>query len=71
MKEEFGDPQRLVYVLVVCARFSELILMNAYLQVLAKGGGRLIYHERYLQGFSEGLFKLAVVYLQQLVNRKL
>lgn len=51
MKEEFGDPQRLGCVLVVCARFSELILMSVYLQVLAKGGGRLIYHERYLQRF--------------------
>lgn len=39
MKEEFGDPQRLGYVLVVCARFSELILMSAYSQVLARGVG--------------------------------
>ena len=39
MKEEFGDPQRLGYVLVVCARFSGLILMSAYLQVLARGVG--------------------------------
>ena len=37
MKEEFGDPQRLGYVLVVSARFSELILISAYLQVLARG----------------------------------
>ena len=39
MKEEFGDPQRLGYVLVVCTRFSELILISAYLQVLARGVG--------------------------------
>ena len=39
MKEEFGNPQRLGYVLVVCARFSELILIRAYLQVLARGVG--------------------------------
>ena len=39
MKEEFGDPQRLGYVLVVCVRFSGLILMSAYLQVLARGVG--------------------------------
>ena len=37
MKEEFGNPQRLGHVLVVCTRFSELILMSAYLQVLARG----------------------------------
>ena len=36
MKEEFGDPQSLGYVLVVCVRFSGLILMSAYLQVLTR-----------------------------------
>ena len=39
VKEEFGNPQRLGYVLVVCIRFSELILVSAYLQVLARGVG--------------------------------
>ena len=48
VKEEFGNPQRLGYVLVVCIRFSELILVSAYLQVLARGGGRVTYHEQYL-----------------------
>ena len=42
VKEEFGNPQRLGYVLVVCIRFSELILVSAYLQVLARGWARNI-----------------------------
>ena len=71
VKEKFGNPQRLGYVLVVCIRFSELILVSAYLQVLARGWARNISWAVFNTEIFEGLFKLAVVSLQQLVNRKL